>query len=160
AGGAAVGTVHAAAEPKAGHAISPAFLFSTLNKVLPADAVICEECPSSKGDLDRYIKLDDSGSFYSVRNGILGFGLPAAVGLQLAHAKRRVVCPVGEGSIQYSVQTLWSAVQYKAPVIFIVIRNSDYSALKGFCDFTNVGRNVPGMDIPNIDMVKIAQGYG
>jgi benzoylformate decarboxylase len=147
-------------EPKAEHPISPAYLFHVLNKVMPADAIICEECPSSKGDLDRYIKLEQPGSFYSVRNGILGFGLPAAVGLQLAHAKRRVVCPVGDGSIQYSVQTLWSAVQYKAPVIFIVIRNSDYSALKGFCDFTNVGRNVPGMDIPDIDMVKIASGYG
>jgi benzoylformate decarboxylase len=42
----------------------------------------------------------------------------------------------------------------------IVLRNSDYSALKGFCDFTQVGRNVAGMDIPGIDMVKIAQGYG
>jgi benzoylformate decarboxylase len=147
-------------EPKAEHPISPAYLFGALNKVLPADAIICEECPSSKGDLDRYIKLEQPGSFYSVRNGILGFGLPAAVGLQMAHPNRRVVCPVGDGSIQYSVQTLWSAVQYKAPVIFIVIRNSDYSALKGFCDFTNVGRNVPGMDIPEIDMVKIAQGYG
>jgi benzoylformate decarboxylase len=149
-----------ASEPKAEHPISPALLFSVLNKLLPPDAIVCEECPSSKGDLDRYIKLEQPGSFYSVRNGILGFGLPAAVGLQMAHPNRRVVCPVGDGSIQYSVQTLWSAVQYKAPVIFIVIRNSDYSALKGFCDFTNVGRNVPGMDIPNIDMVKIAQGYG
>jgi benzoylformate decarboxylase len=147
-------------EPEADHPISPAYLFSVLNKVLPGDAIVCEECPSSKGDLDRYIRLEQPRSFYSVRNGILGFGLPAAVGLQIAHANRRVVCPVGDGSIQYSVQTLWSAVQYKAPVIFIVIRNRDYSALKGFCDFTNVGRNVPGMDIPDIDMVKIAQGYG
>src|SRR5262249_54587255 len=97
---------------------------------------------------------------YSVRNGILGFGVPAAVGLQMAHPNRRVVCPVGDGSVQYSVQALWSAAQCKAPVIFIVIRNSDYSALKRFCDFTNVRRNVPGMDIPDIDMVKIAQGYG
>jgi benzoylformate decarboxylase len=51
-------------------------------------------------------------------------------------------------------------VQQKARVIVIVLRNSDYSALKGFCDFTQVGRNVPGMDIPGIDVVKIAQGYG
>jgi benzoylformate decarboxylase len=148
------------AEPQKDYPITAGYLFSALNKVMPRDAVFCEECPSSKGDLDQHIQLDQPGSFYSVRTGILGFGAPAAVGLQLAHRDRRVVCPVGDGSIQYSVQTLWSAVQYDAPVIFIVVRNSDYSALKGFCDFTSVGRNVPGMDLPGIDMVKIAQGYG
>jgi benzoylformate decarboxylase len=147
-------------EPKPEYPITPAFLFSVLNRVMPREAVVCEECPSAKGDLDQHLRLDQPGSFYSVRSGILGFGLPAAVGLQLAHPKRRVVCPVGDGSIQYSIQTLWSAVQYNARVIFIVLRNADYSALKGFCDFTSVGRNVPGMDIPGIDMVKIAQGYG
>ncbi len=147
-------------QPKAEYPITPAFLFSVLNKVMPKTSVICEECPSSKGDLDRYVMLNEPGSFYSVPNGVLGFGLPAAVGLQLALPKRRVVCPVGDGSIQYSVQTLWSAVQCNAEVIFIVLRNSDYSALKSFCDFTQVGRNVHGMDLPGIDMVKIAQGYG
>jgi len=95
-----------------------------------------------------------------VRTGILGFALPAAVGLQLAHPNRRVVCPVGDGSAQYSIQALWSAVQCKAPVIFVVVKNGNYSALKGFRDFTQVGKNVPGIDIPGIDAVKIAQGYG
>ena len=78
----------------------------------------------------------------------------------MALPERRVICPIGDGSIQYSVQALWSAVQNNAPVVFIVLRNGDYSALKGFCDFTQVGQNVPGMDIPGIDIVKIAQGYG
>jgi benzoylformate decarboxylase len=146
--------------PSPEHPITPAYLFSVLNRLMPSDAVIAEECPSSKGDLDCWITRDEPGSFYSVPNGVLGFGLPAAVGLQMAHPERRVVCPVGDGSMQYSVQALWSAVQYKAPVIVIVLQNSDYSALKGFCDFTQVGRNVPGMEIPGIDMVKIAQGYG
>jgi benzoylformate decarboxylase len=146
--------------PNPEYPITPAYLFSVLNKVMPRNAVIAEECPSSKGDVDRYLMLDEPGSFYSVPNGILGFGLPAAVGLQLAHPERRVVCPVGDGSIQYSIQALWNAVQHKAPVIFIVLRNGDYSALKSFCDFTQVGRNVHGMDLPGIDIVKIAQGYG
>ncbi len=146
--------------PGGQHPITTPYLFSVLNKVMPRNAIIAEECPSSKGDLDRYLVLDEPGSFYSVPNGVLGFGLPAAVGLQLAVPERRVVCPIGDGSMQYSVQALWSAVQNHAPVVVIVIRNSDYSALKGFCDFTQVGRNVPGMDIPGIDMVKIAQGYG
>ena len=146
--------------PSPEYPITAAYLFSVLNKVMPRNTIIAEECPSSKGDLDKYLLLDEPGSFYSVPNGILGFGLPAAVGLQLAHPERRVVCPVGDGSVQYSIQALWSAVQYKAPVIFIVLRNGDYTALKSFCDFTRVGRNVHGMDLPGIDMVKIAQGYG
>jgi benzoylformate decarboxylase len=147
-------------EPKPEHPITTAYLFSVLNKVRPAHAVIVEECPSAKGDLDRYILSDQPGSFYSMRSGILGFGLPFALGMQLAHPDRRVVCPVGDGSVQYSVQTLWTAVQYNIPAIFVVLRNGDYAALKSFCDFTSVGRNVPGVDIPGIDMVKIAQGYG
>lgn len=148
------------AEPKAEHPMSPAYLFSVLNKVMPRDAIVAEECPSSKGDADRYLELDEPGSFYSVPNGILGFGLPAAVGLQMANPKRRVVCPVGDGSIQYSIQALWTAVQHKLPLIVIVLRNFDYTALKSFCDFTQVGRNVHGMDIEGIDIVKIAEGYG
>lgn len=146
--------------PESGYPMTPGYLFSVLNKVIPRNAVICEECPSSKGDLERYLKLDQPNSFYSVPNGVLGFGLPAAVGLQLARPDRRVVCPVGDGSIQYSIQALWTAVQLDAEVIFIVLRNGDYSALKSFCDFTQVGRNAPGMDIAGIDIVKIAQGYG
>jgi benzoylformate decarboxylase len=147
-------------EPPPEHPMTCGYVFSVLNKLLPRDAIISEECPSSKGDLDRFIELDEPGSFYSVRSGILGFGMPAAVGLQLAHPNRRVICPVGDGSMQYSVQALWSAVQSKAPVIFVVICNGNYSALKGFRDFTRVGNNVPGIDIPGIDPVKIAQGYG
>jgi benzoylformate decarboxylase len=146
--------------PPPEHPITPAYLFSVLNKVKPRDAVICEECPSSKGDLDRFLFADEPKSFYSVPNGVLGFGLPAAVGLQLGNPGRRVVCPIGDGSIQYSIQALWNSVQYKANVIFIVLHNGDYSALKSFCDFTQVGRNVHGMDLPGIDIVKIAQGYG
>lgn len=148
------------AQPTVESPMTPAYLFHVLNRTVPRDVIVCEECPSSKGDLDRHLFLHEPNSFYSVPNGVLGFALPAAVGLQLANPKRRVVCPIGDGSAQYSIQALWSAVQYRAPVIFIVLRNSDYSALKSFCDFTNVGHNVHGMDIPGIDIAKIAEGYG
>ena len=147
-------------DPRPESPITPGYLFSVLNRVMPRNAIVAEECPSSKGDLDRHLMLDEPGSFYSVPNGVLGFGLPAAVGLQMARPERRVVCPIGDGSIQYSIQALWTAAQHNVPVIVIVLRNQDYSALKSFCDFTQVGRNVAGMDIPGIDMVKIAQGYG
>ncbi len=139
--------------------LKPDYVFSVLKGLLPPNAIIAEECPSSKGALDRHIYLDQPGSFYSVRSGILGFGMPLALGLQIAHPERRVVCIVGDGSAQYSIQALWTAVQQNLPVIFILLRNGDYSALKSFCDFTKVGRNAPGMDIPGIDLVHLAQGY-
>ena len=139
---------------------SPAFLFSTLNRLIPPNSVIVEECPSAKGDLDQYLVVDQPRSFYSVRSGILRFGVPAAIGLQLASSERRVTCLVGDGSLQYSIQALWTAVQYRVPALFLVLRNGDYSALKSFADFTQVGRNVPGMDLPGLDMVKLAEGYG
>jgi benzoylformate decarboxylase len=149
-----------AREAKPDHPITGAYLFDTLEKVRPRNAVMVDESPSSKGDIDRYFLADEPGSYYSVRSGILGFAPPFAAGMQLARPDRRVICPIGDGSLQYSIQTLWTAVQYSIPVIFVVLRNGDYSALKSFCDFTGVGRNVPAVDIPGIDMVKLAQGYG
>lgn len=148
------------AQPSPDYPILPAYLFSTLNRLIPANCVIVEECPSAKGDLDQYLVLDQPCSYYSVRSGILGFGVPAAIGLQLANPARQVACLVGDGSLQYSIQALWTAVQYKVPVLFVVLHNSDYSALKAFSDFTQVGRNVPGMELPGLDIVRLAEGYG
>jgi benzoylformate decarboxylase len=51
-------------------------------------------------------------------------------------------------------------VQQQAPVIFIVLQNRDYSALRGFARFTGVGLNVPGLEIPGIHAAKLAEGYG
>ncbi len=140
--------------------MTTAFVFYTLNKLLPRDAIIAEECPSSKGDLDRYISLDEPGSFYSVRTGILGFALPAAVGLQLADPKRRVVCPVGDGS--GAIFDSGVMVGRAAESSCNISRHLQRKLLRTerFCDFTQVGKNVPGIDIPGIDVVKIAQGYG
>src|SRR5215472_5841666 len=57
-----------APEPQPEYPMTTAYLFRALNKLLPSDAIVSEECPSSKGDLDRYLKLDERGSFYSVRS--------------------------------------------------------------------------------------------
>jgi benzoylformate decarboxylase len=59
------------AGPNSEHPITPALLFATLNRVMPRNAIIAEECPSSKGALDRYLMLDEPCSFYSVPNGVL-----------------------------------------------------------------------------------------
>jgi benzoylformate decarboxylase len=66
---------------------------------------------------------------------------------------------MGEGSVQYAVTAFWSAVAYKVPVTFLVLRNEDYSILKWFADIEQVS-GAPGLDLPALDSAAIASGYG
>jgi benzoylformate decarboxylase len=79
--------------------------------------------------------------------------------VQLAQPSRPVVCVMGEGSVQYAVTAFWSAVAYKVPVTFLVLRNEEYSILKWFADVEHVS-GAPGLDLPALDSAAIASGYG
>jgi benzoylformate decarboxylase len=92
-------------------------------------------------------------------SGGLGFALPAAVGLSLGQPGRRVVCLIGDGSAMYSIQALWTAAQRRLPLTVVVINNAGYGALRSFSQTMQL-RNVPGLELPEIDVVKIAQGFG
>jgi len=92
-------------------------------------------------------------------SGGLGYGLPASVGIALGRPNIRTVCLIGDGSAMYSIQALWTAAQRKLPLTVIVINNAGYGAMRSFSQVMQV-RNVPGLDLPNIDFVKIAEGLG
>jgi benzoylformate decarboxylase len=109
--------------------------------------------------LRNQMRLSRPGSYYFGAGGGLGFGLAGAVGVQLAEPGRPVVCVVGEGSVQYAVTALWSAVAYDLPVTFLVLRNEEYSILKWFADLEDVS-GAPGLDLPSLDTAAIAAGYG
>ena len=59
----------------------------------------------------------------------------------------------------YSIQALWTAAQRKLPLTVVVLNNSGYGAMRSFSQVMQV-RNVPGLDLPGIDFVKIAEGHG
>ena len=82
-------------------------------------------------------------SYYFGASGGLGFGISAAVGVQLAQPSRPVVCVLGEGSAQYGITALWTAVAYKVPVTFLVLRNEEYMILKWFAG-VRAGDGRPG----------------
>jgi len=140
--------------------ITPAFLMYTLANLLPENAVLVDESPSTLAILHKHIPMKMPGSWYSTGSGGLGFALPAAIGIQLAQPERRVVCTLGDGSSMYSVQALWTAAQYHIPVVFVVLRNSEYGILKAFANFEHVNHDLPGLDLPNLDIVQIARGFG
>jgi hypothetical protein len=85
--------------------------------------------------------------------------MPAALGLQLAEPSRRTIVIIGDGSVNYSITDLGTAAHYRIPVVFIVLTNGIYGALRWFADVLKV-HDVPGMDVPGIDFVSLARGYG
>lgn len=145
--------------PVAGDPIPVEFLLHALASAMPDDAMLVEEAPSHRPAMQKFMPMRGQDSFYTMASGGLGFGLPASVGMALAHPTRRTVCLVGDGSAMYSIQALWTAAQRKLPLTVVVINNSGYGAMRSFSQVMQV-RNVPGLDLPGIDFVQIAQGMG
>jgi benzoylformate decarboxylase len=85
------------------------------------------------------------------------------VGIALAERdsgrNRPVIAIIGDGAFQYSPQSLWNAAQLQLPILIVILRNDEYAILKSFADFERTP-GVPGLEIPGLDYVSIAQGYG
>jgi benzoylformate decarboxylase len=147
------------AAPPVSDPIEPALVFATLRDLLPEDAVVVEETPSHREMLHARLPITRPGGFLTTGSGALGWGMPVAVGRALAGTGERVVCLLGDGASMYSIQALWTAARYEAPVTFVVLNNNGYEAVK------ELGRrlgipSVPGTDIQGIDFVTVAKGLG
>jgi benzoylformate decarboxylase len=145
--------------PVAADPIPVEFLLHTLSLAMPDDAVLVEEAPSHRPAMQKFMPMRGQDSFYTMASGGLGFSLPASVGMALDRPGIRTVCLIGDGSAMYSIQALWTAAQRKLPLTVVVINNSGYGAMRSFSQVMQV-RNVPGLDLPGIDFVRIAEGMG
>ena len=147
------------AAPSAADPIPAEFLLHTLASAMPADAALVEEAPSHRPAMQKFMPMPGQDSFYTMASGGLGYALPASVGIALGRPNIRTVCLIGDGSAMYSIQALWTAAQRKLPLTVVVINNGGYGAMRSFSQVMQV-RNVPGLDLPDIDFVKIAEGLG
>ena len=132
---------------------------AVLAEVWPAGGIAVAEAPSSSSALRNRLRLSEPGSYYQSGSGGLGFAISAAVGVQLGQPERPVVCVMGEGSAQYGITALWTAVAYKVPVTFLVLRNQEYMILKWFAAFEQV-EGAPGLELPGLDTAAVARAYG
>jgi benzoylformate decarboxylase len=139
--------------------ISPSTAVRALAEVFPEDGIVVLESPSATPALRNQLRVNKPGSYYFGAGGGLGFGLAAAIGVQLAQPSRPVVCVVGEGSAQYAISGFWTAAAYGVPVTFLVLRNEEYAILKWFGMLENV-EGAPGLDLPALDVSAVAAGYG
>lgn len=134
------------------------FLFDALARTRPRNSIIVEEAPSSRLPFRARVPIEESGGFLATGSGGLGFALPAAIGVALAEPRRKIIAVIGDGSMMYAIQALWSAAQLRLPITFIVVNNSSYLALKRFGVRMNV--SPVGVDLPGLDFVALARGHG
>jgi benzoylformate decarboxylase len=141
-------------------------LLEAIGRTLPPDAVVIEEALSSAGGIRNLIRSDDPQSFFGLRGGGIGWGLPAAVGAKVALPDRPVVAIVGDGSAMYTCQALWTAARYRLGIVFVILNNSSYrilkqrvNALRGHAAQTGT---YVGMDLedPAIDFQALARSMG
>jgi benzoylformate decarboxylase len=147
------------APPAAADPIPVEFLLHTLSTAMGDEAALVEEVPSHRPAMHQFMPMRGQDSFYTMASGGLGYSLPASVGMALGRPERRTVCLIGDGSAMYSIQALWTAAQRKLPLTVLVINNAGYGAMRSFSQVMQV-RKVPGLDLPGIDFVKLAEGHG
>jgi benzoylformate decarboxylase len=138
-------------------------VWSTLSTVKPADSPVVTESTSTIAQQLRWLPTTRPGGFFATASGGIGWGVPAAVGVALGDrargVKRTVVATIGDGSFQYSVQAIWTAAQHRLPLVYVVMRNGEYSILKSFAELEKTP-GVPGLDLPGLDIASIATGFG
>jgi len=146
--------------------VQPLSLLNAIGEMLPKDAVVIDETISSGAGIRSLIRSDDPQSFYGLRGGGIGWGLPAALGVKLALPDRPVLALVGDGSAMYTCQALWTAAHERIAAVFVILNNSSYRILKqrlvaqrGLA--AQVDRFV-GMELtdPVIDYVNLACSLG
>jgi benzoylformate decarboxylase len=89
--------------------------------------------------------------------GGLGFALPGAVGVRMALPDRPVVVVVGDGSSLYAIQALWSAAEYAAGVLFVVLSNGGYAVMDRLAEQQGGTGSWPSF---NVDVCSLARGFG
>ena len=91
----------------------------------------------------------------------MGFGLPAAMGVQLAFPKATVACVTGEGSIQMCIQELSTCLQYDLPIKIINVNNSSLGMVKQWQDMQYGGRLSQTLYEDSLpDFAKLAESFG
>ena len=146
--------------------ISQSYLMHTLASLLPDDAIVVDESATSLPFVLRFLPFKTPGSFFGSKTGTLGWGMGAAIGVQLASPGRKVVATIGDGSVMYSLQALWTAAHYRLPITYVVPNNASYAILKSgmlSLGLDSAKRGIyPGMDLvePEIDYVGLARSLG
>ncbi len=133
-----------------------------LVEAMPKDAILVNEGLTAGRSVHSLFAYRDRYSLHGNASGGIGWALPAAIGVQLAHPSRPVTCLSGDGSAMYSVQALWTAANQKLPITYVIANNGGYRIIKQRLKAFHGNDHYIGMDFkdPALDWVQLATSLG
>jgi benzoylformate decarboxylase len=146
--------------------VQPLALLHGIAETLPEDAIVVEEAISSAPGIRQLIRSNDPQSYFGLRGGGIGWGLPATMGVKVALPERPVVGLIGDGSAMYTCQGLWTAAHYQIDAVFVILNNTSYRILKqrlhAMRGLAEQADSYVGMELidPKIDFVGLARSLG
>jgi benzoylformate decarboxylase len=133
-------------------------VLAALGERITAETIFFEEAPSNKAELHRRMLARRPASFFTPAMGGLGFSLPASVGVKLACPGRPVIAVLGDGSSLYCIHGVWTAVQYRLGVLFVVLANGTYAIMDKLA--RRAGGQAPWPSLEGVSVSAIARGFG
>ena len=141
--------------------IKPQFVLETLYRLTDGDAFITSDVGQHQMWAAQYYQFDKPRRWINSGGlGTMGFGLPAAMGVQLAHPDATVACITGEGSIQMCIQELSTCKQYAFPIKVINMNNGMLGMVRQWQEFFYQKRYAMSYMESLPDFVKLAESYG
>jgi acetolactate synthase I/II/III large subunit len=146
---------------KSKEVIAPQSVVKSLYKITKGDAIITSDVGQHQMFAAQYYKFDRPRQWINSGGlGTMGFGLPAAMGAQLAYLDKTVACITGEGSIQMNIQELATCLQYQLPIKIINLNNRYLGMVRQWQEFFYEGRYAMSYMDAIPDFVKLAESYG
>jgi acetolactate synthase-1/2/3 large subunit len=144
-----------------GDAIKPQYVVESLYKVTNGDAYITSDVGQHQMWAAQFYKFNKPYRWLNSGGlGTMGFGLPAAMGAQLAHPQETVACITGEGSIQMCIQELATCRQYGLPIKIICLNNGYLGMVRQWQEFFYQGRYAMSYMESLPDFVKLSESFG
>jgi acetolactate synthase-1/2/3 large subunit len=149
-------------EASGGNIIKPQDVIKSLYRATGGDAFVTSDVGQHQMFAAQYYLFDQPRRWINSGGlGTMGFGLPAAMGVQLAHPDAMVACVTGEGSIQMCIQELSTCTQYGLPIKIINLNNQALGLVRQWQDMQYSSRYSSSLYEDSLpDFIKLAEAYG
>jgi len=140
--------------------VEAARLLAILRDVLPEDGIFVNDQSGVNYLAEwKWPVLRPRTFLYPVGSAVLGYAVPAAIGAQVANPGKAVLAAMGDGGFMFSVNELATAVKYRLPIVFLVVNDNRYGAIKWLQERMFEGR-WGETELANPDFVRLAEAFG